>query len=163
MKVAEKSTRRQEGFAKMDPIMWAAVIALFVFVGTLASLEAGFRWGGHAVARDPTPPHEGVGGIEASAFALLGLLLGFSFAGATSRLEQKRGLIVEEANAQTYLPPLIVGLIVGAAILSGLLAGYAMAKRQKRSWFHASHRPSRCDDEDPLTARRPCGPARVAG
>jgi hypothetical protein len=31
---------------------------------------------------------------------------------------------------------LILGLIAGAAILSGLRAGYAMAKRLNRSWFH---------------------------
>ena len=36
--------------------------------------------------------------MEAAVFALLGLLLGFSFAGGTSRLESKRQLIVQ-ANA----------------------------------------------------------------
>ena len=43
--------------------------------------------------------HEGIGVIEASIFALLGLLLGFSFAGGTSRLDERRELIVKEANA----------------------------------------------------------------
>ena len=32
-------------------------------------------------------------------FALLGLLLGFSFSGGTSRLDTRRKLIVQEANA----------------------------------------------------------------
>jgi hypothetical protein len=43
--------------------------------------------------------HEGIGVIEAAVFALLGLLLGFSFSGGTSRLETKRQLVVQEANA----------------------------------------------------------------
>jgi hypothetical protein len=213
----------------MEPLTSALVVSAGIFVGTLASLDAGFRWGRHDIGRD-TLAHEGIGAVEASAFALLGLLLGFSFAGATSRLESKRELIVAEANAigtayrrvdllprdtqpllrrefqrlidarlsaydrrfdpasaerdlkvvseaqdriwslavaataasqdvallvlppinemidvgtaravalQAHLPTLIVGLLVGAAIASGLLAGYGMAKRRHRSWFHA--------------------------
>ena len=38
---------------------------------------------------------------------------------------------------KTHMPPLIVGLLVSVALLSGLNAGYAMAKREERSWFHA--------------------------
>ena len=37
--------------------------------------------------------------MEAAIFALLGLLLGFSFSGATTRLEARRQLIIGEANA----------------------------------------------------------------
>src|SRR5262245_6333075 len=78
----------------MDPITTALIVAIVIFAGTIASLEAGFRWG-----RRDSAAHEGLGAIEASAFALLGLLLGFSFAGAMSRLDAKRSSIVEEANA----------------------------------------------------------------
>jgi len=39
------------------------------------------------------------GAIEGAIFALLGLLLGFAFAGAMSRLDERRNLVVEEANA----------------------------------------------------------------
>src|SRR5207253_741686 len=35
----------------------------------------------------------------------------------------------------THLPPLIFGLSIVVALLSGLLAGYDMAKRKRRSWF----------------------------
>jgi hypothetical protein len=47
----------------------------------------------------PRRPHEGIGVIEAAVFALLGLLLGFSFSGGTSRLDIRRKLIAQEANA----------------------------------------------------------------
>ena len=36
----------------------------------------------------------------------------------------------------TRLPVLILGMLVSVALLSALLAGYAMAKRRRRSWFH---------------------------
>ena len=36
----------------------------------------------------------------------------------------------------THLPALIFALLMGVALLSGLLAGYAMAKRRSRSWLH---------------------------
>src|SRR5262245_17318705 len=76
----------------------AFVFAVVVFAGTLCSVDLGFRWGRRQAARH-TSAHEGIGAVEASAFALLGLLLGFSFAGATARLEAKRDAIVAEANA----------------------------------------------------------------
>jgi non-ribosomal peptide synthetase component F len=36
----------------------------------------------------------------------------------------------------TQLPLLIFTLLTGVALVSGLLAGYAMAKRRSRSWLH---------------------------
>jgi hypothetical protein len=49
--------------------------------------------------RHPGPTHEGAGALEAAVFALLGLRLGFSFAGGTSRLDARRELMVQEDNA----------------------------------------------------------------
>jgi hypothetical protein len=34
------------------------------------------------------------------------------------------------------MPELIFGLLVGVVLMSGLLAGYAMARRPGRSWLH---------------------------
>lgn len=216
----------------MNAVTWSAGIALVVLVGTLIALDIGFRWGRRDAARGIAAAHEGISAVEASSFALLGLLLGFSFAGATTRLEEKRTLLVNEANAMStayqrvdllpaasqpaireqfvallaarlrvyddrddearaqadyqavtdaqqriwtlavaainpsrpdltipvlapinemmdittsswvsfhsHLPTFIVLLLLVTAILSGLLAGYAMAKRARRSWFHVS-------------------------
>ena len=205
--------------------------AVALFVGILLCLNVGFRWGRRRASRDREDAHEGIGTIEAAIFALLGLLLGFSFAGATSRFDARQQLVVEEANAistaylrldllpqaeqpelrtlfrqyvesrllayknigdqeaidrelthgaqiqmqiwqagltaashdmsrealrllvpalnemmdvttaravalHTYLPPLIFLLLVSVALLSGLLAGYAMARRKHRSGMH---------------------------
>jgi uncharacterized membrane protein YfcA len=34
------------------------------------------------------------------------------------------------------LPDVIIALLIGVSLLSGLVAGYAMAKRMSRSWLH---------------------------
>jgi hypothetical protein len=215
----------------MNPAQWAIVLSIGLFVGIVVCLEIGYRIGRHSCEKDPESAHEGVGVIEAAVFALLGLLLGFSFAGATSRLDAKRQLIVQEANAistaylrldelpvdeqpelrrlfrqyldarlrvyarlpdleaadqelerageiqqeiwsravsgsrndpthnaarlllpalnqmidittdrsiamHTHLPHLIFILLSGVALVSGLLAGFAMARRTSRSWLH---------------------------
>ncbi len=36
----------------------------------------------------------------------------------------------------THLPGLVFSLLVVVALSSGVVAGYAMAKRRKRSWLH---------------------------
>lgn len=207
------------------------MLTIGLFVGVVACLEGGYRIGRKASAGEPHRSHEGIGTIEAAVFALFGLLLGFSFAGATSRLDARRHQIVREANAigtaylrldllptdeqpgmrrlfrqyldarlgmvarlpdvtaadqelaraeriqheiwtravgvsragptdnaarllvpalnemmdlttersialHTRLPALILWLLISLALMSGLLAGYAMAKRQRRSLLH---------------------------
>jgi Protein of unknown function (DUF4239) len=214
----------------MSPALWAVALSIGLFVGMVAFLEAGYRAGRHSLGKHLALAHEGIGVIEAAVFALLGLLLGFSFSGGMSRLDARRQLIVREANAigtaylrldllpaanqpemrrlfrdyldrrlvyekpsnpqaaerelrraqllqqqiwsgavtasradpsqdvarlllpalnemidvttsrtialNTHLPPLIFALLLCVALLSSLLAGYAMAKRQDRSWLH---------------------------
>lgn len=215
----------------MNPAELAIVFGIGLFFAMLVCLEAGFRLGRRDAFRHPEYSHQGIGAIEAAVFALLGLLLGFSFAGGTSRLDARRELIVKETNAigtaylrldllsptdqpeirrlfreyldarlraydklpdqnaatrellhatqlqqdiwnkvvafsradstqnvarlllpalndmidvttsrtialHTHLPSLILVLLISVALLSGLLAGYAMAERKSRSRMH---------------------------
>src|ERR1700730_11546321 len=83
----------------MNPALWAVALAIGLFVGMVAFLEAGYRAGRHSLGKRLALAHEGIGVIEAAVFALLGLLLGFSFSGGMSRLDARRQLIVREANA----------------------------------------------------------------
>lgn len=85
--------------ALANPYLLALAIAAGLFVGILACFELGYRAGRRATQKHPEWAHEGIGVIEAAVFALLGLLLGFSFSGGTSRLDDRRQLIVREANA----------------------------------------------------------------
>jgi hypothetical protein len=76
----------------------AIAVAAGVLAATAISLEIGYRRGRRDVNAGK-PPTGGDATIEAAVFALLGLLLGFSFAGGTSRLDYRRQLIVKEVNA----------------------------------------------------------------
>jgi hypothetical protein len=46
-----------------------------------------------------TPASETAFGVISGIFALLGLLLAFTFSGAASRFDARRGLIIEETKA----------------------------------------------------------------
>jgi len=74
------------------------LIPAVVFAATVGALRLGHRIAAQRAARDE-PPLEGVRTIEAALFALFGLLIAFSFSGAQSRLDARRAMIVEEANA----------------------------------------------------------------
>jgi hypothetical protein len=70
-----------------------------LFLGILILLEAGRRVGAWQMKRVGAGAHEGTGSLAGSVFALLGLLVAFTFAGAGSRFDARRQLVVQEANA----------------------------------------------------------------
>ena len=74
----------------------ALVFVGLLFVGMLASLEIGRRFGRRSDTQQGGK--EGLGVIDGAIFALLGLLIAFTFSGAATRFEGRRHLIVEEAN-----------------------------------------------------------------
>ena len=74
---------------------FALLFVAALFLGMLACLEIGRRTGRRA---DVSAAREGLGVIEGAMFALLGLLVAFTFSGAATRFEGRRHLIVEEAN-----------------------------------------------------------------
>lgn len=216
----------------MIPMAWVALVLFTgLFAGILACLEIGYRIGRNRARKNSVVGFEGIGAMEAAIFSLVGLLLAFSFSGASTRFEARRQLIVQEANAiatayqrldlvpaadqselrllfreylnarlqgferildrplaneefvraariaqqiwsralvasrsdptqnssrlllpalnqmsdvanqraialQSYMPELIFWLLVGIVLMSGLLAGHAMARRPRRSWLH---------------------------
>lgn len=75
---------------------WSLWLSAVLFAGMVVCLEAGYRLGRRRLALGT---YRSLSDIETAIFALLGLLLGFAFAGATSRFEARRDLIVKEANA----------------------------------------------------------------
>ena len=82
----------------MNPVTAIVLISVGLFVLMLLCLEVGFRFGRWRTAQN-VHAHEGIGAIEAEVFAMLGLLLGFSFSVGLSRLDARRTLIANEANA----------------------------------------------------------------
>jgi len=78
--------------------LWLPV-ALTLFVVIALSVRAGWIVGRKRLALLGENANEGVGAVEGATFAMMGLLLAFTFTGAASRFEQRRDLIVQEANA----------------------------------------------------------------
>jgi len=78
-------------------ILITVSITLLLFVGLLGMIELGRRLGRKRATSDPHAGGEGA--AEGAVYALFGLLLAFSFSGAAERFDEKRVLIVNEANA----------------------------------------------------------------
>lgn len=76
-----------------------SILTIGLFLGMLALLQVGRRIGIRRIMTDPDGAHAGVGALDGAVFALLGLLIAFTFSGAASRFDTRRQLIVEEANA----------------------------------------------------------------
>jgi hypothetical protein len=81
-------------FTMITLLLCAGLLLAMLFVS-----DIGRRIGVAKLTRDPDGLPKGVGAVEGAVFALLGLLLAFSFSGAASRFEDRRHLITAETNA----------------------------------------------------------------
>lgn len=83
----------------IDPSVIGGSLAGVLFVGILAALWVG-RWiGKRIIARHGPSAAPTIGSLETAVFALLGLIIAFTFSGALSRFDTRRAQIVDEANA----------------------------------------------------------------
>jgi hypothetical protein len=82
----------------MSAISTGMVFAGGLFFGMLVFLETGRRIGAWRLSQDPEGARQGVGAVDGAVFGLLGLLIAFTFSGAASRFDNRRQLIIEEAN-----------------------------------------------------------------
>lgn len=83
----------------MQFTLTAVLISSGLFAAMLVLLDLGRRIGERRLVREGDGAGAGLGVVEGAVFALLGLLIAFTFSGAASRLDDRRKLIVEEANA----------------------------------------------------------------
>ena len=74
----------------------AIALALVLFVLLFAFVQLGRRV---AVYRDPGGASRGAVAVEGAIFALMGLLIAFTFSAAQGRLDTRRKLLIDEANA----------------------------------------------------------------
>ncbi|MBW4026992.1 MAG: DUF4239 domain-containing protein [Acidobacteria bacterium] len=72
------------------------IAAPLLFVAVLSLLETGRAL---AARRRAPGKDDGLSAIDGAVFGLMGLLIAFTFSGAAQRFEQRRQLIVQEANA----------------------------------------------------------------
>lgn len=83
----------------VDLAVIGTVVAVAIFLGILLFLMIGRRMGRRAIARYGAAGVPSISSLEAAIFALLGLLIAFTFSGALSRFDVRRGQAVDEANA----------------------------------------------------------------
>jgi hypothetical protein len=74
------------------------LVAAGIFLGMLVSLEIGRRLGAHRLAADAENARHGIGALEGAVFGVFGLLIAFTFSNASSRFNDRRQYIREEAN-----------------------------------------------------------------
>jgi hypothetical protein len=82
----------------MSLLIIGAISSIALFVGILLSIELGRRIGAYRIAMEGESATKGFSAVEGAVFALLGLVLAFSFSGALTRFDDRRHLVVEEAN-----------------------------------------------------------------
>jgi hypothetical protein len=75
-----------------------AAAAALLFVLMLAAQEGGRRLAARRARMGGGAPG-GSGAVDAAVFALLGLLIAFTFSGAAARFDQRRQLVTQETNA----------------------------------------------------------------
>jgi hypothetical protein len=81
------------------PAMVMTLTGIGVFAGMLVLMEVGARLAYRRRARDPEDERSGTSTAEGAVFALLGLLIAFTFSGALDRFETRRAQIIDESNA----------------------------------------------------------------
>ena len=79
-------------------VLTVAIVCGFV-LAILLSVEVGYQWGIRRWRSVPRKERTFSSTMEASIFGLMGLLIAFVFYGAGSRFENRRNLVVQEANA----------------------------------------------------------------
>jgi hypothetical protein len=83
----------------MKPPVPPLLFALLLLAGMLIFLEAGRQLGIKRRQKESEGERGNLGTIEGAIFALFGLVIAFTFSGATSRFNEKRMLIAEEVNS----------------------------------------------------------------
>ena len=73
-------------------------LALALFVGMLLFLQIGRSLARRRPAVESSADVAGIGAVDGAVFALLGLLVAFTFSGASARFDTRRQLVVEETN-----------------------------------------------------------------
>ena len=83
----------------MNHFAFDLLIKSGLFVCVLAAMLFGVATGRRRRKELGETAELGTSAADGAVYALLGLLIAFTFSGAASRFDERRGLIVEEANS----------------------------------------------------------------
>jgi len=79
-------------------LLFSTTAAVIFFVGSLVLLNQGRNLGRRHLVKEGSGAISGVNALEGTVFALMGLLLAFSISGVLQRFDERRLLILQEAN-----------------------------------------------------------------
>ncbi len=74
------------------------LLVLALFAGILVCLEIGWRIRTKRLPTEDSNSDAGLNALDGAVFALMGLLIAFTFTGAAARFEVRRQLVVQETN-----------------------------------------------------------------
>ena len=80
-------------------LLFSSAVALAFFAGSLILLNLGRGLGTRRLAREGPAAMAGLNAVEGAVFALVGLLLAFAISGALQRFDERKQLVLQEANA----------------------------------------------------------------
>jgi len=87
----------------MIPEINLTFLSIFIFLGLVAGMlffmEVGRRVNRYLLSQDPEAAKSGTGVVEGAVFRLVALLIAFTFYGTAARFDERRQLVVQEANA----------------------------------------------------------------
>ncbi|MFV0473627.1 MAG: hypothetical protein ACK5MQ_05395 [Pikeienuella sp.] len=78
------------------PTVW---IVLAIFVGMIIAIECGYRVGLRRQPHISESARNQISAMQAMLFAVIGLLLGFTFSQSLARFDSRAAAVVDEANA----------------------------------------------------------------
>jgi len=78
---------------------FSLAVAVAFFASSLILLNIGRNLGVRYLGKEGTGSMSGLSTVEGAIFGLMGLLLAFTFSGALQRFDERRQLILQEANA----------------------------------------------------------------
>jgi hypothetical protein len=121
----------------MNFILFSAIVAAAFFVGSLILLSYGRRLGLHYLKQEGAGSMAGLTTVEGAVFALIGLLLAFTISGALQRFDERRQLVIQEANvASTAYDRLALFEADSARNLQSKLKDYVRARIDLYSMPH---------------------------
>ena len=80
-------------------VLFSSLVAGAFFIGSLVLMDLGRRLGAARLARDGMTSLTGLSAVEGAVFALMGLVLAFAISGALQRFDERKQLVIHEANA----------------------------------------------------------------
>jgi hypothetical protein len=86
-------------FSLKNPEVIGTLLVVFMAIGMMVAMDVGRMLGRRERLFDPKGERAGLGALEGVVFALLGLIVAFTFSGSAERFDRRRTLVTTEVNS----------------------------------------------------------------